>query len=346
MFFLGEAIVSDKPAGALSGVLAIGVISGVSMWVASLPAVATLRVSPLIVGILLGVCVGNLAGERLPSSWGPGVTFSAKKILRLAIVLFGFRITFGQIADLGMAGVLLDVFMVSSTLVLGVFFGTRFLGLDRETAILTSAGAAICGAAAVIAAEPVVKAEPHKTTVAVGTVVLFGTLSMFLYPIVFRAGLLPMSEDLFGVYIGASVHEVAHVVGAGSAVSEATANTAVIVKMTRVMLLAPALLCISWWLGRAKATEDVQRPAMSVPWFAVGFVAVAGFNSLALLPEEVVGAIDLLDTFFLTMAMTALGMGTVGSKLKGVGWSPLLLALALFVWLVGAGYLATTWLMG
>lgn len=336
---------SDKPAGALSGVLAVATLSAVAVWVASLPSVSALRLSPLIVGILLGVCLGNIGGAQLPTSWAAGVAFSAQKILRLAIVLFGFRITWPQIADLGLAGVLLDVLMVTSTLVLGVLFGTRVIGLDRETAVLTSAGAAICGAAAVIAAEPVVKAEPHKTTVAVGTVVLFGTLAMFLYPVAYRAGLLPMSEELFGVYIGASVHEVAHVVGAGSAVSAATANTAVIVKMTRVMLLAPALLGISWWLRRASTEGPLERPPLSVPWFAVGFVAVAGFNSLALLPGPIVESIVVVDTFLLTMAMTALGMGTVGSKLRDVGWSPLLLALALFGWLVVGGYLATTLLI-
>ena len=312
---------------------------------ASLPPVAMLRLSPLIVGILMGVAVGNLCRPWLPTDWDAGVQFCAKKVLRLAIVLFGFRITFAQIGELGLEGILLDVFMVASTLCLGIFFGTRVLGLDRETAVLTSAGAAICGAAAVIAAEPVVKAEPHKTTVAVGTVVIFGTLSMFLYPVAFRAGVLPMTEDVFGVYIGASVHEVAHVVAAGAAVSQATANTAVIVKMTRVMLLAPALLGLSVWLRGSSRAEGEDRPAMTLPWFAVGFVAIAGFNSLDLLPGVALEVIHHVDTFLLTMAMTALGLGTVASKLKGVGWSPMLLALGLFFWLVTGGYLATTWLI-
>lgn len=240
---------------------------------------------------------------------------------------------------------MLDIVMVTSTLVIGVLVGTRVLKLDRETAVLTSSGAAICGAAAVIAAEPVVKAQPHQTTVAVGTVVLFGTLAMFLYPVAFHAGLLPFTEELFGAYVGASVHEVAHVVGAGAAVSEQTAATAVIVKMTRVMLLAPALIGISLWLKRSK-TSGITTSDLTIPWFALGFIAVTGFNSLDVLPVALVEALVVLDNYLLTMAMTALGLSTVASRLKGVGWGPFLLALILFIWLIFGGFVATSWTMG
>lgn len=304
-----------------------------------------LRISPLIVGILMGAVIGNVAGAHLPSSWGDGITFSAKKILRLAIILYGFRITFAQIADVGMAGFVLDVLMVSLTLFIGIFVGTRWLGMDKETAIMTSCGAAICGAAAVVATEPVVKAEAHQTAIAVATVVIFGTIAMFLYPLVYRTGIVPMTEDIFGIYIGASVHEVAHVVGAGEAVSAATANTAVIVKMTRVMLLAPALLAIGWFLNRQESKETDAKTALVIPWFAVGFVAVAGFNSLGLLGEGLVQQLIDLDTFLLTMAMTALGLSTVVSKFKGIGWKPIQLALVLAVWLVVGGFVLTQVLM-
>jgi uncharacterized integral membrane protein (TIGR00698 family) len=311
------------------------------MWGAEQPVMRALRISPLIVGILMGAVIGNVAGANLPSSWGDGITFSAKKILRLAIILYGFRITFAQIADVGMAGFVLDVLMVSLTLIIGIFVGTRWLGMDKETAIMTSCGAAICGAAAVVATEPVVKAEAHKTAIAVATVVIFGTTAMFLYPLVYRTGIVPMTEDIFGIYIGASVHEVAHVVGAGEAVSAATANTAVIVKMTRVMLLAPALLAIGWFLNRQESKESDTKTALVIPWFAVGFVAVAGFNSLGLLGEDLVQQLIDFDTFLLTMAMTALGLSTVVAKFKGIGWKPLQLALVLAVWLIVGGFVLT-----
>ena len=347
--FFGGIAMSSKTMvvrGVLPGVLFVGALSALASWAAHLPFLQALRISPLIVGILLGVVIGNFSGERLPKGLGEGITFSAKKILRLAIILYGFRITFAQIAAVGMAGVILDVLMVSLTLIIGIYVGTRVLGMDKETAIMTSSGAAICGAAAVVATEPVVKAEAHKTAIAVATVVIFGTTAMFLYPLVYRAGFVPMSEDVFGIYVGASVHEVAHVVGAGEAVSPATADTAVIVKMTRVMLLAPALIAIGWFLQRGQRREEGAATGLVIPWFAVGFIVVAGFNSLSLLAPTIVESIIAIDTFLLTMAMTALGLSTVVSKFKGIGWQPLQLAFILSVWLVLGGYVLTQVLVG
>jgi uncharacterized integral membrane protein (TIGR00698 family) len=326
----------------LPGLCFVGGLSMLATWIATLPALQALRISPLVVGILIGVVIGNTVGSRLPSTWDEGRTFSAKRVLRLAIVLYGFRITFGQIATLGWPVLLLDVLMVSLTLGLGAFVGIRWLKMEVPTALMTAAGAAICGAAAVIATEPVVKAKGHQTAAAVATVVVFGTLAMFLYPLAYRTGLVPMDLDTFGIYIGASVHEVAHVVGAGEAVSPDTADTAVIVKMTRVLLLAPALIVMGLALQRGEKEEQ----GVVIPWFAVGFIAVAGINSLNLFPAVVVDALIQLDTFLLTMAMTALGLNTVASQFKGMGYGPLLLALTLFGWLIFGGFALTHLLMG
>ena len=322
----------------LPGLLFIAVVATSAVYIADLSAIKTLRLSPLIIGILLGAFIGNTLQSTLPEVLSDGITFCVKTILRLAIILYGFRITFGQIAELGVSSLILDVLMVSSTLILGAIVGTRFLKLDRATALMTSSGAVICGAAAVVATEPVVKAENHQTAAAVVTVVVFGTLSMFLYPILYRAGFIDMDPSTFGVYIGASVHEVAHVVGAGEAVGPETADTAVIVKMTRVLLLAPALICMGWFINRNQQTEDGEPTPLAIPWFAIGFIGVAGFNSLNLLPKVVVDALITVDTFLLTMAMTALGINTVWSKFKGMGMGPMYLANVLFLWLVFAGY--------
>lgn len=326
------------------GLTAVAILSGVATWVAAQDPFTALRIGPIVVGIAVGVLIGNAGGSVLPQGLAPGITFSAKKVLRAAIVLYGFRITFAQIAEVGIGGLLLDCIMVTGTLILGTTVGTRWLGLDRATALLTSAGAAICGAAAIVATEPIVKAEPHKTAVAVGTVVIFGTAAMFLYPLVFRAGWIPLSEEVFGVYAGATIHGVAHVVGASEAVGPAAAGPAVIVKMTRVMLLAPALLLIGWLFNRG--TKSAQSDALVIPWFAVGFVAVAGFNSLGLLSQSVVDTIVRVDGFLLTMAMTALGLNTVASKFRGIGWQPLKLAFVLATWLIVGGFVATTVLVG
>ena len=330
--------------GFFGGLALIALLSALAFYLAGLPALRTLRLSPLIVGILIGVVLGNTVRERIPTHWTSGILYSAKIILRLAIILYGFRITFSQIADVGIGGLLVDTIMLTTTLTLGCFFGIRVLGMDKETAIMTSAGAAICGAAAVVATEPLVKAEAHKTAVAIGTVVLFGTLGMFAYPMVYRMGWIPMPEEVFGIYIGATVHEVAHVVGAGEAVGELAAQTSVIVKMTRVMLLAPALLVIGWFLSREQRDSDGKSTPVTIPWFAVGFVGVAAINTLDLLPQSLVNGLNIFDTFLLTMAMTALGVETNLSKFKGMGLQPIYLAFGLFCWLIAAGYFVTQWL--
>ena len=308
------------------GIALVTLLSIIATWAASSPLLTSWRIGPLIVGLLLGVVVGNAAGDRRPQNLDAGILFSAKKILRLAIILYGFRITFAQVASVGAAGIALDLFMVSSTLILGCFLGTRWLGIDKETAILTSAGAAICGAAAVVATEPLVKSERHQTAMAVATVVIFGTLAMVLYPMVYRSGIVPLSEEAFGVYIGASLHGVAHAVAASDAVGPQAANVAIIVKMTRVLMLAPALLVIGWWLSRSPQADGSKAP-ITIPWFAVGFILVAVFNSFQLLPQTLVDQIIVADKFLLTMAMAGLGLGTVLSKFRSWAVYPILVLL-------------------
>ena len=335
-----------KTPGFFGGMSLVGAIATTAVWIAGTPSFQALRVSPLIIGILIGAVVGNTVRDKLPTHWNTGIIYSAKIILRLAIILYGFRITFAQIAGVGIDGFFVDLIMLSSTLMLGSFVGIKLMGMDKETAIMTSAGAAICGAAAVVATEPLVKAEPHKTAVAVGTVVVFGTIGMFAYPMVYRLGWIPMDENTFGIYIGATIHGVAHVVGAGGAVGDMAAETSIIVKMTRVMLLAPTLIVLGSILGRGKTTTDGKKIPLVIPWFAVGFVAIAAFNSLGLLADGLVNQINAFDTFLLTMAMTALGIETNVSKVRGVGLTPIYLAAALFIWLIAGGYFFTSLLAG
>ena len=219
------------------------------------------------------------------------------------------------------------------------------LKIDRDTALMTSTGSAICGAAAVLGAEPVVKCEGYKTAIAVSTVVIFGTLSMFLYPVLYRHGIVSLTPEQMGIYTGATLHEVAHVVGAGNAMNGEISDAAIIVKMIRVMMLAPVLLVMSLLLAR-RTKGGAGRAKVTIPWFAFGFLAVIGFNSLDLLPEAAVAGINSFDTFLLTMAMTALGTETSIDKFRQAGAKPFVLAGLLYVWLVAGGYFVTKYLVG
>ena len=317
---------------------------------AEYPGVQAAGLSGLSLAIVLGMGVGNLGYARVAAQADPGVAFSKQNLLRLGIVLYGLRLTLQDVAQVGAAGVLIDAVVVCGTFTLAVWLGTRWLGLERSTAMLIGAGSSICGAAAVLAAEPVVKGRAEQVTVAVATVVVFGTVATFLYPVLYalnqRWGFIAGGEHAFGIYIGSTVHEVAQVVAAGNAVGTAAADTAVIAKMVRVMMLAPFLLALSAWLARhpdpadrAIAAADRRTPRVTVPWFAVGFVAVVGFNSLQWLPQPVTAAATALDNHLLAMAMAALGVTTHVSAIRKAGLRPLLLALLLFGWLVAGGAL-------
>lgn len=373
-------------ANTLHGLLLIALFALAAFYLAELPWVKSLSLSPLIVGIILGTIYANTLRNKLPEEWVPGIKFCTKQILRTGIVLYGFRLTLSDVYAVGLPAIVVDLIIVCGTLGLGIFLG-KLLKMDRQTALMTSTGSAICGAAAVLGAESVVKCPSHKTAVAVSTVVIFGTIAMFLYPIMYRSGLLDALGDMgVAIYTGATLHEVAHVAAAGNAMDPSDtlgiAATATITKMIRVMMLAPVLVVMAIMLSRARSriaskksrseaqaafayasttadistnpqdqaaltAPEVTKTKITIPWFAIGFLLVIclntalgsmfGVESVKEIPLN--GAIEYLDTFLLTMAMTALGTDTSLDKFKAAGAKPFLLATFLFIWLLVGGYL-------
>ncbi len=328
----------NKRIHTISGIFFVALFSCAAFYIADTALFKYLSFSPLIVGIVLGMIYGNTLRKNMPEEWVPGINFSSKKLLRLAIILYGFRLTFRNVADVGMAAIMVDLTVIIVTVLLGLLLG-KLMKMDKEITLLTATGSAICGAAAILGTEPVLKNQPYKTAVAVSTVVIFGTIAMFLYPVMYRSGFFDMTPEQWGIYTGSTVHEVAHVVGAGNAMGEEIASTAIIVKMIRVMFLAPVLLVYALFLSRGKKRGNGEKVKITIPWFAFGFIAVIGFNSLGWLPQGVINVINYIDTFMLTMAMTALGMETRFSKFKEAGAKPFILALVLFAWLVFGGRL-------
>lgn len=338
--------------GTLSGIIFVAIFAAAATMVSGIEAVRALGISPLVIGIVMGIFYANTLHNHIPSAWGTGITFSGKKILRFAIVFYGFRITFQQIAEVGMSGFMVSLIMLSSTFILGTYLGIKVFKMDRDTSMLTASGASVCGAAAVLATEPVLKSQEHKTAIAVSMVVLFGTISMFLYPVLYATviepstGFLHMTPQQFGIYVGGTIHEVAQVVAVPASIQGAPidmANSAVIVKMTRVIMIAPLLIVLGMYLSieAKKSGEAGSKVPLVIPWFAVYFIGMAGFNSLGIVPQNIVNTINEIDTFLLTMAMTALGMGTIFSKFRGLGLAPVYTALWMFVWLVIGGFIVT-----
>ncbi len=346
-------------ADTLHGLLFIALFALAAFYIAGLPLIKSLSLSPLIVGIILGMVYANTLYKKLPAAWLPGIKFSTKQILRLGIILYGFRLTLNDVYAVGMMAVFTDVCIVGGTLIIGIIIG-KILRMDSQTALMTATGSSICGAAAVLGAEGVVKCESYKTAIAVSTVVIFGTIAMFLYPIMYRSGLFDgMSDTAFAIYTGATLHEVAHVAGAGNAMDPTDtlgiAATATITKMIRVMLLAPVLIIMALCINYIKKkhhemnVNDGRKTHITIPYFAFYFLIVIIINTLlsSAFDAQTVkdiplnGVIEYIDTFLLTMAMTALGVETSLDKFKKAGAKPFILAALLFVWLLVGGYFLT-----
>ena len=301
--------------------------------------------SALTIAIALAMLLGNTAYVHLAPMAAPGVAFSKQMLLRAGIVLYGLRLTLHDIGHVGVVGVLTDTLVLGSTFALAWYLGTRWLGLERRTAILIGAGSSVCGAAAVMATEPVVKARPEELTVAVATVVVFGTLAVFLYPALFALNLqwhvIGGGAHGFGIYTGSTIHEVAQVVAAARSSAPEAADSAVIAKMVRVMMLAPLLVGLSAYLSRVDRTEPSRAaPAgrrISIPWFAVAFLGVVIVNSFVAFPPRALALSNQVDTVLLATAMASLGLTTHVSAIRQAGARPLMLALVLFAWLVVGG---------
>ena len=344
------------------GLLFCALLTLLGFGLAKVPFIAASGVSPLVFALLLGIIVGNLPLKKTLDAAQPGLAFATRWLLRGGIVLFGLSLTFTQVLDLGPKVLLLDALVITSILITGYMIGTRLLGMDRETTLLTCAGSAICGAAAVLATESTIRSRPAAASMAVATVVLFGSLAMLLYPMMYPW--LGMNEGLFGVYIGATIHEVAQVVAAGDAVGPTALANAIIVKLVRVMLLVPFLLIVGqWWLRHNVATHDVtthnatanasasagqvaEKGKLVIPWFALGFIVMVSVNSLEVIPAGLHDGLVLVGQLSLTMAMAALGLNTRMEKLKALGVKPFLLALILFMLLIIGGGTASWVLMG
>lgn len=328
----------------IPGLILAAVLSAIAIYLGELDWFSKAGLGALTLAILLGIIVGNTLYPLTKPTCESGIKFSKHYLLRAGIILYGFRLTFQQITDVGATGLLIDALTLTSTFLFAYWLGRKVFKLDEETTILIGAGSSICGAAAVMATEPVLKADASKVAVAVSTVVIFGTIAIFVYPWLYQLNAhfqwMPMTEEIFGIYTGSTVHEVAQVVAIGHTIGVEAENAAVISKMIRVMMLAPFLIILSAYLSRKQIgqTGESSKRTITIPWFAVIFILMAGFNSLNLLPQQLVSYLIQLDTILLAMAMVALGLTTHISAIRQAGVKPILMALILFFWLIVGGF--------
>lgn len=343
---LSRSLHPARIAGHLPGLLLAAALATAALALSHSPLMRASGLGVMTLAIVLGIVVGNTGFRYVAAPCGAGIDLARSLLLRLGIVAYGARLTFQDVSEVGLAGLLIAVAVMLGTLGLAVWLGRR-LQLDRQLALLIGAGSAICGVAAVMATQSLARAREADVAMAVSTVVLFGTLAMLLYPWLY--GVLPMTAHEFGLYAGATIHEVAQVVVVGQQIGGEAAGSAVIEKMLRVMMLAPFLLLLPWtgWLG--ERSSDPAQAAPSASWFALGFMAVIAIHSLGLLPASWRAGLLLADSVLLTMAMSAIGLRTDLAALRRGGGKPLQLAAALFAFLVLGGWLihqAVTGLLG
>ena len=281
-------------------------------------------INPLLLAIVLGVLARNLVS--LPESLESGLAFAAKRLLRLGIVVLGLQLALGDILALGPGMILVVVAVVTTGILATVALG-RAMGISRGQSLLIACGFSICGAAAVAAAEGVIEAEDEEVVTAVALVVLFGTPMIPLLPFVAALlGLVPMTT---GLWAGASIHEVAQVVAVGGALGASALGAAVVVKLARVLLLAPVMVVLGLQRRRrAEAGADGQGAKLPpvMPLFVAGFIAMVAVRSFDVVPAAVLGVAKPVQTALLAAAMFALGTGVRFSMFRRVGAKPFALA--------------------
>lgn len=344
MIAIATASMQRLVGGRLPGLGAAAGLALAAAWIAAGLGDPLAR-NPVLVSMLLGLAVGLTFG--CPPALRPGLDFTKRTLLRLGIVLLGFRITGALLVDLGPAPI-----AIAAAELMIVLWGVRWaarrlFGLDADLALLVAAGSAICGAAAILAFASMRKERERFAGPAVTLITLAGTVALLAYPLLYMRDWLPgLDERSFGVTVGASIFELAQVYGASASVSDDALNVATLVKLTKVLMLIPLLLVAGW--GDARRAEPGQRRRVPIPWFIVGFLAVLAANSMVTFHPQWRSAMLGSSQFLLMMTTAALGVTTSPAALRAAGGGTRLLLTGVFALMMsgGAAYLLTRTLAG
>lgn len=275
----------------------------------------------MLFALLLGMALNFLAND---DKCRPGIEFTARTVLRVGVALLGMRITLEQIAALGWQPVVLVIGLVIVTILVSVV-AAKALGFQRLFGMLTGGATAICGASAALALAAALPKHPQKERATLFTVIgvsALSTLAMILYPMI--ANYFELTPTQAGIFLGGTIHDVAQVVGAGYSMSTETGDTATVVKLMRVAMLLPVILCAAM-ITRARGAEPGAKRPPLLPWFAVGFILLATINSMGWVAPAIQDLGNDLSRWCLVIAISALGMKTQLKELASVGIKPILL---------------------
>lgn len=309
--------------------LALAAAAAVLAWAAS----ATLPAIPLLTAaVVLGIVAGQL---RLPEPVRPGLAIASRRLMRIGVVLLGLKLSLVDIARLGPLAILSTVGVVVLTFGLTYALG-RLLHLPGHEPLLLAAGFSICGASAIGAMSGALRAKDSESATPVALVTLCGTLAIFVLPPL--QGPLGLDAEQFGHWVGAGVHDVGQVVATAQVAGPLALALALVIKLTRVALLAP-LVAVTAAVERRRSEGDVSRPPL-VPLFVAGFIAAVLLRSFLPIPGPALEAANVVQTALLAMALFALGTGVRLRRLLRTGWRAVVVGLASWVLIAGLALLA------
>lgn len=320
----------------LPGITLVAIVTGAAYGLRQIPGLSA--VNPMFSAMLVGMLFANFT--TVPQQAVPGVQMLGKKMLRLAVALLGLQLTLTQVYEVGATGMLLLTLIVALTYGFTLLAG-RWLGVSPGLARLLAAGTSICGASAIAAANSVEQAREEEVSYAIACITLFGTLAIVLYPLL--AALVGMDALAFGFWTGASIHEVAQVVATGFQGGVEAGELAVVVKLSRVLLLAPLLIAVVFLAARRHRDQSglPLGPAQMFPVFVAGFIMLMLANTAGIVPDAIRSPIVQATPVMLTAALGALGLGTRFSALRAKGARPLLLAAFATIFISSASLIAS-----
>jgi len=303
----------------LPGVLLAAAVAAPAWWIGKMfPVVG----SP-VVGILLGML---LALWKRPEALNPGISYTSKKLLQYAIILIGFDMNLFHVFEVGKQTLLLMVFTLTAAF-LSAYVLAKLLKVERNTGILIGVGTAICGGSAIAATAPVIDAEDEDVARSISTIFLFNVIAAFLFPAL--GHLMHMTDQSFGLWAGTAVNDTSSVVAAGYTFSTAAGDLAVIVKLTRTLMIVPVTLALAFYESRRKSQSGGSSYRLSAifPWFVLGFLAASVVRTFVPVPEAALSWLVQAGKYLIVMAMAAIGLNTNLPKLVKNGWKPILMGL-------------------
>lgn len=296
----------NKGFGFAQGVGLTLILAVVAKYLAGFPFLSIM--GQLVIAILLGIIWRAVIS--VPQHTMTGISFSSKKLLRYGIILLGMRLNLIDIVHAGPK--ILAIAVINIVFTIFVVYGiTKMFKVEKRLGILTACGTAICGAAAVVAISPQIKANDDETAIGAATVAILGTIFTLLYTFLYPV--LGLTAQGYGIFSGATLHEVAHVIAAAAPGGKEAVDLAVIVKLTRVALLVPVAIVLGIWANRMERKEnaEVQKASwksIPIPWFILGFLVMSGVNTFGMIPVGLTNQIIVVAYLLIAMAMAGLGL--------------------------------------